>query len=107
MKDKLSFEELCKLIEVCNNSNVSLIRVGEVELTFKSEYLQKEGPRIEVTSSKIASVPAPEFLEEVDPAVLQQLEADIKQAQLDQMMINDPVQFEELINCGDFVNGSE
>lgn len=108
MKDnKNDFEELCKLIEVCNTNNVKEIKYLGVELIFFEEYVKKDGPSNEVPFVKAESINAPEAIMEVDPAILQQLEADIKQAELDQMMINDPVQFEELLNCGDFENGSD
>lgn len=104
---KFTLPELCKLIEVCNTMNVSLIRVGDVELIFKDDALPKEQIEIKVpslTDEQKQITIAPDTVPEVDPAVLQQLEADFKQAQLDQMMIVDPAQFEELLAAGDIVH---
>jgi len=88
--------DICNIIKVCGEAGVSDFRVGDFSVSFGK-------------SSKHTASNTPEEAISVEQVLqaersLAQAEAEIKEDQLNQMLIEDPFAAEELIMSGEFTN---
>lgn len=100
---ELNVKDVCEIIAACATNGVSMLKYGPLEVQFKESHApskeKKEDQPIELTSQGPENeVPT------MSPEVLQKIEQDMKQAELEQMMLTDPAQFEELISAGEIEN---
>lgn len=102
-KESLNVKDVCDIISSCATNNVASLKWGTLELTFKQD-LHAPSKEINPAPAIEAYSQGPEKDPTISPEVLQQIERDMKQVELDLMMINDPAQFEELISTGEIEN---
>ena len=87
MGDKqLTGNDIRDIIKICGDSGVSMFKYGKLEIRFGSS----QSPAREIPES------IPQF-QEVEAAALLDGEAEIREGQLEEMIVSDPVQFEELM----------
>jgi hypothetical protein len=103
VKESLNVKDVCDIISSCATNNVRSMKWGTLELTFKED-LHAPSKEINPVTAIEAQSQGPEKEPTISPEALKQIEQDMKQVELDLMMINDPAQFEELISTGDFEN---
>lgn len=103
VKESLNVKDVCDIISSCATNNVRSMKWGTLELTFKED-LHTPSKEINQTPAIEEHSQGPEEKPTMSPEVLQQIEQDMKQVELDLMMINDPAQFEELISTGEIEN---
>lgn len=87
--------EICNIIEACAKSGVETFRAHDIEISFK--------PRASVPSQEPLFIP-PEVERAAESQARESLirdEVEHKQNELDQLIINDPLAFEELLRSGD------
>jgi restriction endonuclease Mrr len=103
MSSELNVKDVCEIIAACATNGVSMLKYGTLEVQFKESRTpckeKIEDQHIELTSQGPEKEVPP-----MSPEVLQKIEQDMKQAELEQMLINDPAQFEELISAGEIDN---
>ena len=96
---ELNVKDVCEIIASCATNGVSMLKYGTLEVHFKDRTPskeQKEDQPIEIHSQ------GPEKeIPTMSPEVLQKIEQDMKQAELEQMLVTDPAQFEELLSSGE------
>lgn len=94
-KKHLSISNICNIIKSCRKSGVLFFKFGELELSFEKNYTSTS------PEQKICERNNTKILEKEENETLFQKEADLKETQLAEMLINDPVQYEKLIEQGD------
>jgi hypothetical protein len=100
MKENLNVKDVCDIILSCAKNNVSTLKWGTLELKFKEDS-HAPSKEINQTPAIEAHSQGPEKEPTISPETLQKIEQDMKQVELDLMMINDPAQFEELLSTGE------
>lgn len=100
MSSELNVKNVCDIIAACATNGVSSLKWGTLELSFKeshapSKEINQFAPVEEHSQGPEKETPS------FSPEVLKQIEQDLKQSELDLMMINDPAQFEELLSRGE------
>lgn len=103
MKESLNVNNVCDIIQSCATNGVSTLKWGTLELSFKNSHTPSKELNPDHTAIEAHSQ-GPEEKPTMSPEVLQQIERDMKQEELDLMMINDPAQFEELLSIGEIEN---
>lgn len=104
MITELNVENLCAIIEVCGRCGVSELELEKLKIKFH---------HVKNTAHTMPTVvPTAQGQEKVaeiskDFDLPPKMEAEIKQAQLDYMMVEDPVAYEDLLLSGDLENESE
>lgn len=95
-KAGLSAKDICQIISECKKSRVKSIQLGELTASFDVESKTLPPRVVRMPKSGIAgdAEERPGVIEP-DKAVLENMEKEVKQAQLDQMCIEDPVKFEQ------------
>jgi hypothetical protein len=98
---ELSVKEICEIIQTGASHGLATLKWAGLELTFKETH-----PPSQVTTIPIEThSQGPEKdVPLISPEVLQKIEQDMKQSELEQMLINDPALFEEMISNGDIEN---
>jgi restriction endonuclease Mrr len=99
VREDLNVKEVCEIITTGATNNLLSLKWKGLELTFKESHT----PRKEIQEDYAieAHSQGPEKEPTMSPEVLQKIEQDMKQAELEQMLINDPAQFEELLSTGE------
>ena len=107
MTSELSVNEICDIIQKCSDCGVSELKLGGLEVRFKNE-LPSDTSRKEITEIPVTIEEHSQGPEKETPTMsqelLEEMEADIKQSQLEFMLVEDPAQFEELLLSGEIVN---
>lgn len=94
-KNLLSSKDVCSIIKMCAQSKVSELKFGELHLSFG--YFSDES-RSEVPNTRISEAK----LKEEEQKYIAESEIRSKDDEIDQMLIEDPVKFEELLEQGEF-----
>lgn len=94
-------EEIVKIIEACGKNGVSHFKMGEVEINFngfvkhtKSDYAEK-----------VESITESEVI--VDPNLQAQVNYELQQEEVENLLITDPLAYEELMMNSDNLEDSE
>jgi len=96
----LNVKDVCEIIAACATNGVSMLKYGTLEVQFKDSHTPcKE--KIEDQPIEIHSQGPEKEIPTMSPEVLQKIEQDMKQAELEQMLVTDPAQFEELLSSGE------
>lgn len=90
----IEISELCDILKACGEAKVHKIRLGSLYLEF--------GP----DSSQVKPPPATEIVAQEKRSLLQD-EQKVKQDQLENMLLEDPEGYEELLLGGDLVDGQD
>lgn len=95
-KKTLSSTDICEIIKTSSQFGVSSLKFGDVEIQFGQKSattpIQETTPVTEITEKDH---------ERMNKESLEEQEADLRQAQLDQMQIEDPARYEQLIANGE------
>lgn len=99
----LTADEVCRIIEVCGESQVSELKFGDLHLVMGGPTLRPASTDAEVAPNHSPVAPAAIVAIQKQEAErsLVQAEADLKRDQLDQMIIEDPSQAERLLIQGE------
>lgn len=102
MDKSLKSKDICNIIRVCSKSHVSRIKMGDLEIEFRGSGIEKQVP---VTIAEATNCEKPQNLEAsyatVEEEVIEQEGVKLREEQLLQMAIEDPVEYEKLIASGD------
>ena len=93
-KKHLSVGEVCRIISTCRKLNVNEITFNDLYISFGDK-----------TDSKF-KIAGPEKLAQETQADLIAGETEVRQRQLDEMLITDPVSYEKLLTQGELKDGS-
>lgn len=99
---ELNVKDVCEIIAACATNGVSMLKYGALEVQFKEHNPSKE--KVQDQPIELTSQGPENEVPTMSPEVLQKIEQDMKQAELEQMMLTDPAQFEELISAGEIEN---
>ena len=94
----MNHKEICAIVRVCVKSNVKELCLGELKVSF----FDPNGTQKVAIMPQVAQDPESlSKMKELDQKTLEALELEAKQDQLDEMLIQDPMQYEELVLAGD------
>lgn len=96
---ELSVKDVCEIIHAGASNGLATLKWAGLELTFKEAHTP--GQVLPPQAIEENSQGPEKDIPEISPEALQKMEQDVKQAQLEQMLITDPAQFEEMISTGD------
>lgn len=91
MAHELTVKDVCCIISTCRKSGVSSLSYSGLEVTFGD-------------TEKVKQKKNNKQLEKEIPKIISTQEYDIKQDQLEEMIITDPVQYEKLMQQGEIVD---
>lgn len=97
LKSLPSTKEICQILRYCVRSNVKELRLGELIVSF----FDPAGPKAEIMPQVVQDPESLSKMNNVDRSTLETLEYRLKQDQLEQMAIEDPVEYEKLQLSGD------
>lgn len=87
-------KDLIKLVKACRTSGVSSLKIGDVEIKFKAGDAA-ELPRI--APSEVVNPPSADELKEIEKDVSERQELSDMESELDHMLLENPVLYEELL----------
>ena len=94
-KSVLSSDNVCSIIETCAKNQVSELKFGDLQI--RIGYTETAQPQAsfetEISEAK---------LKQEDLTYIKQRETEQKEDEIDQMLIEDPYKFEELLEQGEF-----
>jgi hypothetical protein len=93
----LSADDLCKIIEKCSTSGVKDFKFGDMSLSFTG-FKGWEVPSVEIQD---IVAPRSERTDTINVSTTQD-ELEAKEEMLQQMLIEDPLQYEKLLVQGEF-----
>jgi hypothetical protein len=93
----LEENEICRIIKLCAKLGVTHFRAEGVELDFRSDNTPQEN--LSKTRDN------PKKREEIEQLSLLRSEVDLKQEQLDNLLLEDPQAYEELETAGEVEDG--
>jgi hypothetical protein len=96
---RLSAADVCVIIESCSKHGVSDLSFGDLKVTFKGHPIAQE-----ITGFTELT---PELQEVVAAEVLERDELKLKQELLERMMVEDPVEYENMLTAGDLTDSME
>lgn len=97
-KKELEASDVCSILEACVKARVAVLRYRGLEIKFRGR-LKKRLEEKEVPSNIVAESYAAS--PESTSAEIRELALDLKKQQLDQMLIEDPSQYESLLASGE------
>lgn len=100
----LKAEEVCSILKACYESRVRVLKFSNLEV----EFLEDVKPQIVVSEPILPDTAmsedkpdAPDLFRVETESLIEREAADVKQMQLDQMLIEDPLQYEHLLLAGE------
>lgn len=96
-KNLLNREDICSIIEVCSQNKVSELKFGDLHLSFVFHVEQSARPQ-----ASFEAVISEDELKNEEKNYLAERELEVKRDEIDQMLIEDPAKFEELLEQGEF-----
>lgn len=91
---KLSAKDIVVLIRACKGMGVTELKFGSLHIRF-SEQVTQEKPR-----DQVPKIPV-ETINQIEDETLESQESDIKQTQLELMLIENPAEYERLVQSGE------
>lgn len=95
--EHMNHKEVCQILKVCVRSNVKELRLGELTVSF----FDPKGPQAEIMPQVVQDPESLSKMNNIDKSTRETLEYRLKQDQLEQMAIEDPVEYEKLQLSGD------
>lgn len=94
-KSGLTCEEICRIIEASQRSNVRILKFDGLELEFGKNPEPVESYMAPVSATEIAVIQDKE-----NKRALAQSEIEVKQQYIDDLLIQNPLELEEMLSSG-------
>lgn len=102
MDHNLTSKDICNIIKQCSYSGVTHFNFGDLQISFKQSQLKAEENSITPGTEILG-----DELSQAEETATIQNEVQTREEQLEEMLLTDPLQFEELIRNGELEDDSE
>lgn len=100
----LKAEEVCSILKACYEARVRVLKFSDLEVEFQEDgkpQIVVSQPILPDTAMSEDKPYAPDPFRKESESLLEREAADVKQMHLDQMMIEDPLEYEHLLLAGE------
>ena len=102
-KNAFTAQEISEIIRECKQQGVASLKVGDLHLAFEPKARVMDVPEVPVETKPPEAAISDANQSKQAKEVLEQQELEFRNRQIDEMLINDPLEAERLIEQGELV----